>query len=400
MKTTENHGSLTHEQIRSTRALLARILKSEFFRTSDRCSRLLEYSVQKAIDGCPREEIKERIIGAEVFHRMPGYDTAQDNVVRVTATDVRKRLAQYYSTAPATENPVIDLHPGSYAVNLYWKPAELGLQFQTGPSVTQELSKPDRPSPVRAVPSASRGFVWTVAVLAVLAIPTVAFFVHPASHNDVLREVWSPLLDGKKPVLICIAQPDVSTQRPQPEYIPSSVSSVGIGDAYALAEISGFLGSRGKAWRLLAGYETPSQDLKFGPVVFIGAYSNPWTMKICANLRFVFAPYPETAVLDRFGTGRAWKITEVSPDGEAGEDYAIVSRFLSPETGEPVIVVAGINNPGTQAAGEFVGSTEMLAAALRSAPRDWRGKNFQFVLHCKVIGNTPESPTVIASYFW
>jgi hypothetical protein len=61
--------------------------------------------------------------------------------------------------------------------------------------------------------------------------------------------------------------------------------------------------------------------------------------------------------------------------------------------------VAGINNPGMQAAGEFVANPEMLAAALRSAPRDWKGKNFQFVLHSKVIGNTPEHPTVIASYF-
>jgi len=62
--------------------------------------------------------------------------------------------------------------------------------------------------------------------------------------------------------------------------------------------------------------------------------------------------------------------------------------------------VAGINNPETQAAGKFVASPEMLAAALRSAPRDWRDKNFQFVLHSKVIGNIPEHPTVIASYFW
>lgn len=62
--------------------------------------------------------------------------------------------------------------------------------------------------------------------------------------------------------------------------------------------------------------------------------------------------------------------------------------------------MAGINNPGTQAAGEFVANPDMLAAAFRSAPRDRRDKNFQFVLHSKVIGNTPEHPTVIAFYFW
>jgi hypothetical protein len=90
----------------------------------------------------------------------------------------------------------------------------------------------------------------------------------------------------------------------------------------------------------------------------------------------------------------------VSPEGDATEDYAIVSRFLSPKTGEPVIVVAGLVNSGTQAAGEFIANKEMLAAALRGAPKDWEGKNLQFVLHSKVIGSTPEHPTVVATYFW
>jgi hypothetical protein len=400
MTTTENHGIFTQEQVQSTRAQLSRILESEFFRSSDRCSKFLEYSVQKVIDGCPREEIKERIIGAEVFHRLPGYDTSQDNIVRVTATDVRKRLAQYYSIAPATKNPVIDLHPGSYAVTLHWKPAELGLQVHTSHWAAQEPIELERATPVPAGRRTGRALLWAVGVLAALAVPTVAFFVHRASHNDVLREVWSPLLESQKPILICIALPDFNTQKPQPEHVPASASTVGLGDAAALAEIAGFLGSQGKSWRLLAGYETPSGDLRSGPLVLIGAYSNPWTMKMTANLRFVFPPYPETAVLDRSGTGREWKLSEVSSEGEAAEDYAVVSRFLSPETGEPVIVVAGINNPGTQAAGEFVASKEMMAAALRNAPKDWRGKNFQFVLHSKVISNTPEHPTVIASYFW
>jgi len=41
-----------------------------------------------------------------------------------------------------------------------------------------------------------------------------------------------------------------------------------------------------------------------------------------------------------------------------------------------------------------------LRSALQEAPKDWKGENFQFVLHTKLIGQTPERPTVIASYFW
>src|SRR5262249_20880119 len=42
------------------------------------------------------DKVKERAIGREVFHRDPNYDTNQDSVVRTTAADLRKRLAQYY----------------------------------------------------------------------------------------------------------------------------------------------------------------------------------------------------------------------------------------------------------------------------------------------------------------
>jgi hypothetical protein len=90
----------------------------------------------------------------------------------------------------------------------------------------------------------------------------------------------------------------------------------------------------------------------------------------------------------------------LTADWQTPEDFAVISRSLSPETGRPVIVVAGLTNFGTEAAGEFLTSPEMLAVALRGAPKDWKGKHFQFVLHTKLIGKTPERPTVIAEYFW
>lgn len=42
------------------------------------------------------EQLKERIIGVEVFGRSPTYDTGVDAIVRVTTSEVRKRLVQHY----------------------------------------------------------------------------------------------------------------------------------------------------------------------------------------------------------------------------------------------------------------------------------------------------------------
>ena len=43
------------------------------------------------------DSLRERMIGAEMFGRPVSYDTGSDSVVRVKATDVRKKLAQFYA---------------------------------------------------------------------------------------------------------------------------------------------------------------------------------------------------------------------------------------------------------------------------------------------------------------
>ena len=54
-------------------------------------------------------------------------------------------------------------------------------------------------------------------------------------------------------------------------------------------------------------------------------------------------------------------------------------------------------------AGDFasgVTDPELLKGAFKQAPHGWHGKNFQLVLHVKMLGNTPGPSTVVAAYFW
>src|SRR5579864_2882614 len=79
----------------SALAQLSRILESLQFRSSKRCSLFLQRVVEHATEN-HGEALKERSLGVEVFGRDPNYDTSQDPVVRSTAGEVRKRLAQFY----------------------------------------------------------------------------------------------------------------------------------------------------------------------------------------------------------------------------------------------------------------------------------------------------------------
>src|SRR5690242_15151839 len=108
----ESEGKrLTESRELAIRTELARLLESGAFRTSKRCREFLEYIVEHTING-PAGALKERSIGVELFHLPQDFDTGQHAVVRVTANEVRKKLAQHYLTGNGSSHPVrIELPP-------------------------------------------------------------------------------------------------------------------------------------------------------------------------------------------------------------------------------------------------------------------------------------------------
>ena len=90
-----------------------RLLNSRHFRNSKRYPALLEYIIRETLAG-NSESLKERVLGMAVFHRPPDYDANADPIVRVTAGEIRKRIAQYYHEEDAAGEIQIDLRPGSY----------------------------------------------------------------------------------------------------------------------------------------------------------------------------------------------------------------------------------------------------------------------------------------------
>src|SRR5256885_11723375 len=112
---------LTEPQERAVRTELNRLLESAAFRTSKRCREFLEYIVGHTIRG-PAAALKERSIGVEIFQLPQDFDTGQHTIVRVTANEVRKKLAQHYIAENGSYHPVrIDLPPGSYSAAFKWE---------------------------------------------------------------------------------------------------------------------------------------------------------------------------------------------------------------------------------------------------------------------------------------
>src|SRR3954451_8014207 len=92
---------------------LDRMLKSRHFRNSRRYPAFLNHIVRHTLDG-DLDSLKERILGVEVFKRPNDYDTGSDPVVRITAGEVRKRIALYYHDEGTEQELRSELPPGSY----------------------------------------------------------------------------------------------------------------------------------------------------------------------------------------------------------------------------------------------------------------------------------------------
>jgi len=103
-----------HWDAELVRSELVRLLKSDQFKNSKRCQSLLSYVVEETLAE-RTDQLKERLVGVNVFGRSPDYDTAEDPVVRNAAIEVRKRLAQYYVESGRDSALTIHLHAGKYA---------------------------------------------------------------------------------------------------------------------------------------------------------------------------------------------------------------------------------------------------------------------------------------------
>src|SRR6202453_3630460 len=103
----------TEEEIARLRRHLHEIIEGAAFRGSHRSAQFLKHIVEQSIAGS-FESLKERAIGIELFGRSPSYDTGEDAIVRVTASDVRNRLLQHYGKDGASSEFRISLPLGSY----------------------------------------------------------------------------------------------------------------------------------------------------------------------------------------------------------------------------------------------------------------------------------------------
>jgi len=113
------------------------VLEGHAFKGSHRSGQFLRYIVEQAVAG-NTDSLKERVIGVELFGRSPSYDTGEDAIVRVTASDVRRRLRQHYENQGEASGPHISLPVGSYMPEFICSVPESSACSEPTESVTKD----------------------------------------------------------------------------------------------------------------------------------------------------------------------------------------------------------------------------------------------------------------------
>ena len=401
-KPSNGNGSVANAVV--VRGQLRRLLAHPLFTNSKRYPVLLEYTVEQALQG-NANELKERTIGIEAFGREPNYDVNLDPVVRTTAAEVRKRLIQYYYNPDHAGELVIEMPVGSY-VPSFREPA--GPQAATSqPALPQKLEVLQA-SDTRERASALGIRFWLSIAGALLVAGLVGFGAgryDPPKPPSNLERFWQPITATSSRITYCLGEPVASVDRDRitPAGSTRLYGGLDVADVVTLARSIVPLVPRNGAFRVLPASETAFAQLREGPFVLIGAYDNPWTMRISQDLpfRFEYDEHQVRRIVDhKSGQNRFWTLQWEVPNVKLSRDYAIVARIHDNVTGQPVIILGGILAEGTEAAGEVVSNPDYFDALLQKAPKDWDQRNLAAVIETNVIEDHAGPPTVIAVETW
>ena len=418
------------------------IIESHAFKGSRQEARSsCEFVVDRALGG-HFDDLKERILGVELFGRSPSYDTGDDAIVRVTACDVRKRLHQFYAELGGAPEFRIDLPPGSYIPEIHSVPpppapertAKPGdaisiVETRVAPASGASTSAPAVPKPSLA--ARTKPAVWTgIAIAAAIAAAFAFWFwqqrpaADAASPTTVLP--WSAMIQANRPIRLIFCDPEIvnvqrllnysvtlsdyANQRYWPEemgpdarHIFQSISfrgaSVAAVDASMALKIDELLHpvtkhvmqvQTARSMRL-GDFKTEDSFVLFG-----SPRSNPWVDLFQDQLDFTFefdgARKSEFVRNKRPRNGESSSYVPTAEGWGTGQAYAIVALVANPEQNGRVLLLAGSNAEATEAAGKLTVNPAALSGILAAAGVDPHvsAARFEILLRVSTMAGPPQ----------
>jgi hypothetical protein len=445
----------TEEDVALIQQHVKEIVEGAAFRGSHRSGQFLQYIVDQAIAG-HFEALKERVIGVELFGRSTSYDTGDDAIVRVTASDVRKRLVQHYGRYGANSEFRISLPLGSYipeisrdlphSVN---RPHVIpSAAHHNATSVTQpEVPATSSETPVIASihpevhddPHQRRRRGW-LTVCVVVTVANVAlwgiFWNHFARKAGAAASTlpWSVLFNSSHALQLITSDPDIDEIQgytgqqisvsdyanhnyiPYPEKLTPQVNQIchillhgnkaSLVDAPIAVNIAELAQASSKKVEVHAARSVQLSNLQTDDdFVLLGSpRSNPWSAFFSdqLNFRFVYDIDSRQEIIRNLHP-RPHEQAQYVPTAlgwATGQSYAIVALVRNPDQNGQVLLLGGANAEGTEAAGKLVTELPRLTAVLKDCGISPTGplQHFELLLRLNMMAGSPTNVDVEACH--
>jgi hypothetical protein len=403
------------------RSLIERVASSRHVNRSARLRDLLLYLAGRVLDD-EAGEIHEQELGHKVFGRPPDYDTASDNIVRVHASMLRKRLEQYFASEGADEPVILEIPKGNYAPVF---------RVRTEQMLVLPAAPPERPADWR---------LWTLSAVAfLLACSTAFLLLWPSSQGKLgtsastaaptVRLLWSQVFQPNRATDIVLDDAAVGlyqelTGRPlslsdyfDRDYLrglPQSAAAAHLDERAAswivLRKHSSFADAN-FVWKLLQmpGIDTHRgilrfardysfRELKADNAVLLGnSRSNPWIEPFEAKLGLRWISDPAAGV---YYPTDAWDSAKNFHTGETSGTYeGYFAASLLPNLGGSgnVLIVSGTGGSAINGGFDFL-SDEQAVSDLRKKLPSAQVNAFPFfeaLIKVKGRSGSPRDSTVL-----
>jgi hypothetical protein len=231
-----------------------RIIQSKAFRTSELHRNLLQYLSEKSLAGTA-DSLKEYTVGLDVFAKPASYDPRQESVVRMHVARLRQKLAEYYRTEGVDDPIIVDIPKGAFEVT--FEPREILIEHL---SVVAPEEVP------HAEPKQRRREPVLIGLVIAAAVCALVFGVQlwrtktvgrdrSTSATPELQQLWGPILDTDRPLMICLA---------------ASNGSTGAGTASGAFLLGQFLADRKNNVLLTDSDQLAMPEIQMNNVIFLG----------------------------------------------------------------------------------------------------------------------------------
>lgn len=405
--------------------LVQRIIVSAAFHKSARLRDLLQHIAERTIHGFGHE-LTEQQIGEALFHKPAGYSPLEDSSVRVHVRQLRLKLHAYFDEEGRNEPLILEIPKGSYAPVFRAAEQRSASALEVAGEVGQNVRLPWVLCLVLVVACAvlayrtrSRASI-TVPLAATIPWPFSQIF--DSSHQTMMvvadsnYGMWRILTgqpgsldnyEGREFVSAPEMQSLGTPGSPFGEYIANSTltSFADLADVVSLLKMAGPLQRQ-----VVVRYprDLRIRDLDHENLIFIGSpASNPWVSLFQDRLNFresegAVGRSPKAFVNMHPKSGEKSRYEGLRWTGTAGEDYATIALVPNPTHDGSVLILQGLQQEGSEAAGRFLTDTENRRQLLHalgidpshpSSERIW----FEALIRSRTVSGAPGSPQLVTA---